>query len=565
VSRDQHGSHTRVTAKTWIRDGLDRAVVATDFNRSDGSVSFKGSRPVITSRLAYDTLGRIVSDVTDGTFPITSPTLPGMSNVTLGDVSWDHPASFLGPNYLSTLLEEQMYFEYTSKGTLASLTREGFDRDRLVQVSYSSQGGDWVYADVSSAGAQLKGRDAFGHIRESSAILGAAVAFRQDLLRGPTGRITAERWTGPLLGTHARSYSYDALGRLNALRIDNATSMTRASFLSEVDAALGNEDWGFDVVTPDVTQDFTKSPADVLLEATPDHLGRGYFAEHDELAAGVPLTQVDYLPLVRDEHDRVVSDTELGYTFDVFDRLVLVMRGSTEELRIAYDGLGRRKLEKRLVTRPTGTVVEDAYLEYAGPNVIEESIAGDTTILTTITHAPAIDAPLVVGVGPTSEFTPTYLIGTNARGDAVYAGDLDAEVSVEEAHLDAWGDRVMKTPSISTCVEGNEASMGSVLVSRPSSACAQHSDVLQRFGIGGARLHARTKLVDLRNRVYATHQRAFLTKDPLGSIDSYGLWNYVAGDPINFRDPWGLTPKTEDAAPMVFKCGDDPVGVWLPC
>jgi hypothetical protein len=40
--------------------------------------------------------------------------------------------------------------------------------------------------------------------------------------------------------------------------------------------------------------------------------------------------------------------------------------------------------------------------------------------------------------------------------------------------------------------------------------------------------------------VYATHLRSFLTKDPLGNVDSQGLWNYVAADPINFRDPWGL-------------------------
>lgn len=80
-------------------------------------------------------------------------------------------------------------------------------------------------------------------------------------------------------------------------------------------------------------------------------------------------------------------------------------------------------------------------------------------------------------------------------------------------------------------------------------ACASKSEVLQRFGLAGARLHARTKLVDLRNRVYATHMRAFLTKDPLGNVDSEGLWNYTAGDPINLRDPWGLATQTDDPAP----------------
>jgi RHS repeat-associated protein len=70
--------------------------------------------------------------------------------------------------------------------------------------------------------------------------------------------------------------------------------------------------------------------------------------------------------------------------------------------------------------------------------------------------------------------------------------------------------------------------------------------ILQRFGIGGARQHPATKLVDLRNRVYATHLRGFLTKDPMGSIDSDGLYNYVAGDPVNLRDPWGMEAAAGD-------------------
>jgi hypothetical protein len=56
--------------------------------------------------------------------------------------------------------------------------------------------------------------------------------------------------------------------------------------------------------------------------------------------------------------------------------------------------------------------------------------------------------------------------------------------------------------------------------------------------------------------VYATHLRSFLTKDPLGNVDSQGLWNYVAADPINFRDPWGLAAQEQgvksESSPVNF-------------
>lgn len=185
---------------------------------------------------------------------------------------------------------------------------------------------------------------------------------------------------------------------------------------------------------------------------------------------------------------RVASDGDLTYTFDKLDRLVLVTRGTTEELRLAYDGLGRRKLERRRVTRPTGTFTEDVYLEYAGANVIEESVAGSTTILATITHAPGVDAPLVVALGPTRANASTFIVGTNVRGDAVVAANLDTDALVEEAYLDPWGEREVQTASMaSACTEGAEASVNGVFVSRPAGGCAQHSAVLQRFGIGGAR------------------------------------------------------------------------------
>jgi RHS repeat-associated protein len=155
-------------------------------------------------------------------------------------------------------------------------------------------------------------------------------------------------------------------------------------------------------------------------------------------------------------------------------------------------------------------------------------------------HAPAIDAPMATWFGQLTPTTKTYDLGTNARGDVTVvakAGSLS-----EEQLLDPYGEREAKVGSNATCVEGKEAGTASL----PVQKCTTLT-ILQRFGIGGARQHPATKLVDLRNRVYATHLRGFLTKDPMGSIDSDGLYNYVAGDPVNLRDPWGLDAAAGDA------------------
>ncbi|MCC7069924.1 MAG: hypothetical protein IT383_01295, partial [Deltaproteobacteria bacterium] len=71
-------------------------------------------------------------------------------------------------------------------------------------------------------------------------------------------------------------------------------------------------------------------------------------------------------------------------------------------------------------------------------------------------------------------------------------------------------------------------------------------------------------LVDLRNRVYAPHLRGFLTRDPLGNVDSEGLFAYAAGDPINLRDPWGLSTNepgigAEDFDPAFVSEGGETV------
>ncbi len=47
----------------------------------------------------------------------------------------------------------------------------------------------------------------------------------------------------------------------------------------------------------------------------------------------------------------------------------------------------------------------------------------------------------------------------------------------------------------------------------------------------------------MRNRWYSPRLAQFISRDPLGYVDSFNPYAYVSFDPINSWDPWGLDKK----------------------
>lgn len=535
-------------AKSITRDGLERAVAATDFNVvSSRDARLVASRPALSTQRSFDSLGRIVGESTLGDFPSLSPTLSGQAAVQLGQLVPTYDDDVLGPKSLALQSGTDFSFGYSERGNLETLTRAGL---QTISVALSYQGSLWVGASVDGVRdwRVQKKRDAFGFIVGSRLGPASGPTVSEDaVLRGPTGKVTAELRAGGRLGRRLKGFRYDGLARFSSQRFAEDPGITFAELLDETAAALHNEEAGAAVVQG-VDNVFTASltDADAVVASSEDQHRRSFRADVDATAAGVPPTLVNGRRVDRDDLQHIASDGTLDYVFDVFDRLVLVRRGPIEELRVAYDGMGRRRLERR---RMLGGHVEDAVLEYVGGNVVEETEALTGAVLVATTHAPGLDAPLVVTIAGETTGPPanigdaTYVLRTNARGDAVAAVDDASGVLVEEQDLDPWGEREITTTPGRTCVEGAEGGDLSRRVSLPSAQCAPHARVLGRFGIAGGRSHSGTKLVDLRNRVYAPHLRGFLTKDPLGTVDSQGLHTYAAGDPINLRDPWGLGTK----------------------
>lgn len=543
------------------RDGLDRPTIASDFNIvttvDSSDATFNGSRPTLTTTVTYDSLGRSPSESTRGTFPSTSPTLPSSTNFEVASTTVVWPLNDAWPTSVKTKRGEQLNFATNDFGGLDSVTRTNSGAagetglppsPNSTTLTFGYVASDWVSATTSAGHFITKDRDSLGQVI-SSGLTASNLdkRFREDVLRGPTGRIVATRnqWSVRTVAD-LRGHKFNAVDQLTETKTDTSTSMTAGALGNLRDDVLANESHTV-VTAADNTQSISTNNAAFLLGNTFDEEGRKYAATPLNTLHGTPPSNVNSLSTTRDVRDRLSGDGSLTYTFDAQDRLVRVRRGTVEEMRIAYDGLGRRRLERRLdMTSATATTTRDLVLEYWAGNVIEESTlstaaAASTQVFMTTTHGLDLDTPMLV-TGNRSSTGTRYVLGTNARGDVASVILETTGAIVEEQELDAWGERKLRraaTPTV-TCVDGGESGTGNNKVSRPLSACAGTAAVLGRFGLGGGRQHNRTKLVDLRNRVYATHLRMFLTKDPLGNVDAEGLYAYVAGDPINFRDPWGL-------------------------
>jgi RHS repeat-associated protein len=566
--------------RVWARDGAQRAKTAQDMNyvaASDtpGDANFPTTRPKLTSVMNYDSLGRMLTDELKGdTFAAIGN--PNANTFSLALKTVTRPVTtYAGPSAAGFKSTERLLFTYLANGLVNTQQRQTAAAGSIRGMSFQYEGGLWVRGTTTDA-ATLKGtltkvRDGFGMIMDSD-VTNTSSVFREQVLRGPTGRIVATRTRGTLYAAAApatlkgrapqmRSFQYDALSRLSGYRVDADTATTETTFATLNNNAINNETYNPLPVAGagDAAVTLTRTKNETLLSATADEFGRVYASIEDATWSGVPQSSVNGYTMNRDSQDRILSGGTgvagtgaLTFTHDALDRLVRVQRGSLEEMRIAYDGLGRRRLERKAMGvgagpgfLPTSTI--DVTLEYWANNVVEE-----TTTVTTGTpvpvmlsaHAPSsLDAPLWLSVGRTNAALANhYTLATTARGDvaaAIQASLTGAASVLEEQHLDPYGEKevVKRTATAnqySTCVQGKEANNQS----HPQQTCT--TVVVGRYGLAGGREHERTKLVDFRNRVYATHLKGFTSKDPMGNVDSDGLFNYAAGDPVNLRDPWGL-------------------------
>jgi RHS repeat-associated protein len=197
---------------------------------------------------------------------------------------------------------------------------------------------------------------------------------------------------------------------------------------------------------------------------------------------------------------RVHARGETRYGWDAFGRLARVERvgadGAREVVDYTYDALGRvaRRATAAGVTR----------FVYEGDQLLAELGPGERVRVWL--HAPGVDEPLACGDGSTWTFlhgdtTATALAYTDASG-----------ACVGRAVLGPFGE-VLRGP-------GGDRPV--VFAGRP--------------------VDPTTGLVNMRARWYAPDLGRFLDPDPIGLEGGANPWLYVDGDPIERRDPTGLSP-----------------------
>ena len=132
------------------------------------------------------------------------------------------------------------------------------------------------------------------------------------VLRGPTGKITAELRFGPMLGAGVRGYRYDDLGRLKEQLLQVQNLPSTSGFLSQVSAALAVEDAGAATLAPVANRVTTElNDADGLERATRDEHLREFTASFATSAGGVPPDVVNGEAINRDAFDRIRKDGDL--------------------------------------------------------------------------------------------------------------------------------------------------------------------------------------------------------------------------------------------------------------
>ncbi|MBI3805079.1 MAG: HNH endonuclease [Nitrospirae bacterium] len=207
--------------------------------------------------------------------------------------------------------------------------------------------------------------------------------------------------------------------------------------------------------------------------------------------------------LVYDLNGSLVTKTEgattTSLTYDVFDRLTQVNKTGIATQNYAYDANGRR------IKKVVGSSVTQ-YL-YNGPDIVAEYGATWTSAQATYAHGPNMDDPIIRATSTTTQY-----YHQDGLGNVVAVSDPTG-ATTGQARYDAWGNTLSITGAI------------------------------PQYGYTG-REPDETGLIYYRGRYYDPSIGRFTQRDPIGLSGGVNPYTYVKNNPINFTDPWGLSPQS---------------------
>ncbi|MDR3468688.1 MAG: RHS repeat-associated core domain-containing protein [Xanthobacteraceae bacterium] len=410
---------------------------------------------------------------------------------------------------------------YTPDGLVASLTNaNGF------ATSFAPDGFDRLstttYPDAST---EVLGYDADGNILSRQTRAGATISFTYDTLNRLATKAAPSEPTV--------TYSHDLVGHLlgaadtSAAIVAPSTVGTIASMAFTYDSLnnLTGSSWSPVVAqaattATNATFAFAYDGTNRRISQTTTDNGYWYYPAATASTVAYTANNLDQYTAIGaiaptyDANGNLTFDGTFTYGYDAENRLISAS-GAGNTASYSYDAQGRRKT--KTVNGTTTVLVQDpqgrAVMDYDG-------------------SSGAIQSWYAFGVGPNDVLNQVNVAGSTR---ATYIPDVQGSII---ASLDAASGTLTRAGYLAYGESGTTAGT---------------------FRYTGARIDAETNgLYDYRARVYSPALGRFLQADPIGSAGGINLYVYVGNDPLNWTDPFGLTPDSPKGA-VVSDASPDPV------
>jgi RHS repeat-associated protein len=334
-----------------------------------------------------------------------------------------------------------------------------------------------------------------GEVTGYTASVGGGSLFSETYTRDALGQITAKTETiGGIASTYG--YGYDPAGRLR----DVTTNGTPSAHY-EYDAN-GNRvsDANNDGIT-------TFNHMGTLLDALHDDQDRLLSTDHGPLSTSYSYTANGELLAKTD------TNTSTTYTYDVLGNLTHVTLPTGDVIDYVTDGQNRR----------VGKAVNGALLQgwlYDGQLRVVAELDGAGNVVSRVVYGSKGNVPDYVVQGGV-----TYRVISDHLGSPRLVVNASNGTAVQRTDYDEFGNVLLD----------------------------QVAPGFQRvpFGFAGGLYDSDTGLTRFGARDYDPQTGRWTAKDPIGFAGRAGnLYSYAFDDPVNYRDPTGLSTYMEQATQM---------------